>query len=239
MKYMKYIIILLIVLVILSLYNSRVESFYINTQITLYNFLYGNKVVPFSEIFPLKKYQFYDTKIYGPNRLDTIKKLYSKADKNCMKYAKRKYGPNKQLFKIKNFKPANINNKNYNACSKYTQRCQFWSHQNYIIPPCCARHLKELLDYIIDLFNKHKITYFIYYGTLLGAVRHKGIIPWDTDIDIYIDNESQDKLKQLQDIIHKNTHYKLVIVDNKEKPSVLYYSKINKIHIDIYKYEVK
>ena len=50
----------------------------------------------------------------------------------------------------------------------------------------------SVLKEIINVCTKNNVKYFLVEGTLLGAVRHKGFIPWDDDIDIAIPNDQID-----------------------------------------------
>lgn len=51
----------------------------------------------------------------------------------------------------------------------------------------------EVLSVIDQICKRHNIQYFAEYGTLLGAIRHKGFIPWDDDLDIGMMREDYEK----------------------------------------------
>lgn len=55
----------------------------------------------------------------------------------------------------------------------------------------------DLLAKFDAVCKKHGITYVALWGTALGAIRHKGFIPWDDDIDVGMDRANYEKLCQV------------------------------------------
>ena len=55
----------------------------------------------------------------------------------------------------------------------------------------------SLLKDFDSLCSRHGLRYYLAYGTLLGAIRHKGFIPWDDDIDVMMPRESYEQLKSI------------------------------------------
>ena len=67
----------------------------------------------------------------------------------------------------------------------------------------------DMLKQIDEFCKKHHIRYWIAAGTLLGAYRHGGFIPWDDDLDIEMLKKDYKKFYNLKDIFEKETGLKI------------------------------
>lgn len=61
----------------------------------------------------------------------------------------------------------------------------------------------SLLQQVDQIFNQNQIPYWGISGTLLGAARHQGMIPWDDDIDLIILYQNRMQLEMLEPILRK------------------------------------
>lgn len=86
----------------------------------------------------------------------------------------------------------------------------------------------EILKIIDDICNKNNLRYSLYAGTLLGAARHKGFIPWDDDLDVCMPREDYDKFIKIWPTV-KPEGYILQNKDNTPRFSQSF-TKIRKEH---------
>lgn len=81
----------------------------------------------------------------------------------------------------------------------------------------------EIMKYIDKICRENDIVYYIMGGTALGAVRHKGFIPWDDDLDIFMTYENYQKFKE---IYNKQKQEKFYLQEWKVVDDYLEYSKL-------------
>lgn len=74
----------------------------------------------------------------------------------------------------------------------------------------------KVMDFFIDICQKHNLRYYIAYGSAIGAVRHKGLIPWDDDIDIFMPRPDYEKLVEICTEINMGD-YRLITPFNTKK----------------------
>lgn len=68
-----------------------------------------------------------------------------------------------------------------------------------------------ILNYLKEKCKENNLCYFLASGTLIGAVRHKGFIPWDDDVDVYM---KIDDIEKLAEILKNDKRYRLISMFN-------------------------
>ena len=83
--------------------------------------------------------------------------------------------------------------------------------------------IKEIQKYQLDLlkrllvfFDENDIHYYLAYGSMIGAVRHNGFIPWDDDIDILILRDDYDRLIKLD--VPSELNFEIASLEKKTLP---------------------
>lgn len=72
----------------------------------------------------------------------------------------------------------------------------------------------QILDYVDAFCRKHAIKYTISGGTLLGAVRHGGYIPWDDDLDIQMLRAEYNRFTELWNMENNHGYFELVSIES-------------------------
>lgn len=81
----------------------------------------------------------------------------------------------------------------------------------------------EVMKYIDQICRENKITYYIMGGTAIGAIRHKGFIPWDDDLDIFMTPTEFYKFKVA---VEKDNNPKFIIQEWKTSKKYVEYAKV-------------
>lgn len=98
------------------------------------------------------------------------------------------------------------------------------------------KHLQSLelmiLKDFIKICEENDLTYYMYAGSLLGAVRHNGFIPWDDDLDVIMFREDYEKFKKVF-ISSPNEKYELLTNETEED----YFHTLSKLMIKDTRFE--
>lgn len=100
----------------------------------------------------------------------------------------------------------------------------------------------EMIREVDRICTKHNITYYLVCGSVLGAVRHKGPIPWDFDVDITVPLPQLDRFIRIMQKELEDGKYGITIpgdesdVNNLTTFPRIYLKKYNprKIHVDVF-----
>ncbi len=115
------------------------------------------------------------------------------------------------------------------ACRRDTVRCTGTNQ-------CCRNNLTDMLLFIDEFMKRHEFQYWLAYGTLIGCVRDKAVIPWDEDIDLGITlNTAIVLARHMNEFVKAGYNYKISLhPDTGQVLSISIFCSItNSLHVDM------
>ena len=162
-----------------------------------------------------------------------------------------------EIFKIEKLQTGRIILTIFGLKVKFVNKKALEKRQEYInyyrqfktpaeVPPAegTLRLIQKANSKLLYIFDKlcleNNLNYWLDFGTLLGAVRHKGFIPWDDDIDVGMLRDDYDKFIKLFEKEHTNYSDLELVYENNGKNKCLIKVKlknIDNLFVDIFPYD--
>lgn len=89
----------------------------------------------------------------------------------------------------------------------------------------------DILKSFVDFCDKNKLKYVLVGGTLLGAIRHKGFIPWDDDIDVAMPRPDYDRFIEITKTKNIGDDYIVMSGDSNKEFSLPFAKVLHKKYI--------
>lgn len=123
---------------------------------------------------------------------------------------------------------SNCNERTYRCLENFFSVGFFYHLKGANSPKCCHQNLEKILEETIHILDQYNHLTFLTFGSFLGARRHEGIIPWDTDIDVGTTTDASEIYKLLSTkLINRE-----VVLENENLVRV-FLSKKNTLHVDV------